>query len=299
MNNPGATSPSRQIALGVLPSELLLEVLDMLAEDASTDVRDKRRERKRVISSVSLVCASWARHIRPLLFTNIVLRSREDVAFFSTMLRSSSSRKIAQAVLHLEVQEGPKFLLGLRLAGRTFKYRLPSLLSIRCGLALDNCHAELESSVSPLPVIDATIPLELRRDGFGTVTRLELFYYRFTNFNAFARLVHGFASLEELNCVGISWPSGGQRDRVQRCPSRQKLRLITSTCCSDRWSLLYLLSVRTSDSFAELSSSRTQCLDTTELPPLIALTRLVLDSEDDPKTAVACIECGPGRCIVS
>ncbi|GJE89882.1 homeobox domain-containing protein [Phanerochaete sordida] len=224
-NNPGQFAVFAY-AWQKLPRELQDYILELL----SSPFMDKGGP-----SKLSLVSRDWSLRFRPLLFTQLELRTPDDVRQLDAILRSPLSGWLKDHVAELTFYSH-SFFAPLALA-------LLALLPERRTIHIDS-----DDTTGPPFLYAARLKQSLR-----CMTKLKLSNFKLHSFHGLFRVIGSVTTLEVLHLTRVTWPNDPFMARGPGPGAFPNIRTVHMLSCTDNLSLPALIYSATSTQY---SSSR-------------------------------------------
>lgn len=186
-----------------LVPDIIQMVVECLVEDFANEIAEPLNNQR--ISRLSVVCQDWGKRLRPILFRQILIVSKDDLTTLVHLIASPHSRliNIIGAVDVMPMRE--------RLLDVPWLHLIPATLRCKTrALYLDH---PLGGAYPPsLSSIHPALPRGLPRC-FASYTVLHLHKHYFKSFSELSRLVSGMPKLQELELrfVGLGSPTLGER----------------------------------------------------------------------------------------
>ena len=188
---------------------------------------------KRQLGQCALVCRYWARICQPMMFEELVLRSRQDALNFF-VIASSPHSKISQYVQSLDLEYTLPSPPWTHLV--SLKQSLSSCYRISLVVSLDNLQQDLGN-----PTLNIHSLLPRQNPAFSArIDHLSLSDIKFPHLQSIFALAAAFPSLWTLTCKRVTWPTSPNEvhdigfifNSRSRC-SRKFTRCIMSECTQD------------------------------------------------------------------
>lgn len=269
---------------------------EIIAAEERVEVDDKPTKRKdtaRQISHLSLVCTSWARILRPLLFNYIQLWCYDDLKFLAIMLSSKHSAWLASRITRLDVflPAQKEWCFWIDRVCRLLARRLVNLK--RLGYNPRSYEAIASHRLSPdnLPTICPTSRPFFA--SFRNVKEFTISRFRLQSFSSFLHLVGELTNLEVLICKDLSWSIEPSPHRPLSRPAYlRRLRTVYTSGIKYRWMLTWF--------FAAMLSNRLSNADEnnfTDVKIIIWLVKLFFCEQRHFTTNMELVYDGQGECF--
>ena len=272
-----------------LPPELvytILQKIPSITKDGTKEGKaggDTSTSDRRTLSLCASTCKTWARHLQPILYATITLRSQEDLQTLIVFLKSPISG-VRYYIRRLHIKESSALRPWSHISTLSLQRRLTALES------LSQAYVPASDTTNPATIIRyplAINELSALRNSFSTVAKLSLLNYAFPTFLAFERMIRSLPNVADMVCQNITWQGSVlvNRPRVPRLRSNS-IQQLRATNCPDLWSLFWLF--RSSED----PEGDRGLLSPTEIPCIIELASRLFDVKEfiDATFQVLCDE---------
>ena len=208
-------------------SKIPIDILNMVSDYINIGSSSKA-----TYAQLSLVCKSWARLFRPLLFRSLILGATGHVAFLGCVLRSQTSSWLAIHINHVTFAGSLAILQPMAVELLLCRLRHLKTLAMLCD-------ARSERLAFPL-----TLSLRLGLSKLAFLTSISFLDIHFRSHSILLRLLGSCQGLESLSLTRVTWDGAPDPNRLPpHIPSLPRIQSVHASGLSQYWPLSWLLTM--------------------------------------------------------